>query len=136
MLGGGHPMERHRCTVVVGLEGSGTRFIARELSKLLIQDCGHFPTQKKGLAAIGCNWNGETPPCWMAAPAAHSTHYIQHVSLPWGGTCVHDDWYVLQRSLMCFANPDPGRCVAHSRKPPGVVRAQTRPRRVAGGSST
>ena len=127
-LGGGHPMRRHTCTIVVGLEGSGTRFIARELSKLLQGDCSPVVRGRagKGVTASGCDWNGEAPPCWSGrykglpwsndgGETWSSGHFIQHVSLPWGGVCAHDSWYVLQRSAMCFGKPEPGRISAATR---------------------
>ena len=68
-----HPKCHQRaasCTLVTGLESSGTRFVARELANIV---SGHRT-----------HWNGEAPPCFCAA---NTSHVIMHMSLPQGGRC-------------------------------------------------
>ena len=110
------------CTTVIGLESSGTRFVSRELSRIL----GGCPPQriasdKQGHGsgvprtspstyhASGCGWNGELPPCWTLPTRGVRTHVIQHLSLPWGGVCVRNPWYIQQRTSICYGRPEGGR---------------------------
>ena len=34
---------------------------------------------------------------------------MQHISLPWGGTCVHDEYWISQGTPMCFGGAGSGR---------------------------
>ena len=52
---------------VFGLESSGTRYISRGIAKSIDEKT---------------HWGGESPACWK-----HKDGDIQHISLPWGGTC-------------------------------------------------
>jgi hypothetical protein len=93
-----------RCTIVIGLESSGTRFVARELSRLL-GNCS-LPPHARHVEAAPCGWNGESPPCWSTLRrttqrTAPEQHYVHHLSLPWGLTCT-DSFYVRQRSDQCL----------------------------------
>lgn len=97
------------CTVVVGLESSGTRYVARELSRLLGDNCtaGRQPKGPRASAwsAAGCAWDGERPPCWEGP----DRQVVQHVSLPFGGFCGSGTAYVLQRTSICHGSTEAGR---------------------------
>ncbi|GBG32647.1 TPR repeat-containing protein yrrB [Hondaea fermentalgiana] len=56
---------------VIGPEATGTRFMARSLSRLIDP---------------GSSWNGELPGC-VTHKASFGYVNIQHLSLPWGGLC-------------------------------------------------
>ena len=71
------------CTFVFGLESSGTRFVARGLSRLLNRHT---------------TWDGQSPPCW-----SYTGHSIQHISLPHGVACSDRD---AEEGIVIEANAD------------------------------
>ena len=63
-----HGSNLPRNIIVVGPESSGTRYLARSLSRAIIPNNG---------------WDGQTPACWNDSPS----HHVHHISLPWGLRC-------------------------------------------------
>ena len=77
---------------ILGLEGSGTRMVARAIANKLARD---------GVAmSLNGVWDGETPPCWRRLIGAQSAvtpegsntkgvpfETVEHISLPWGLPC-------------------------------------------------
>ena len=77
---------------ILGLEGSGTRMVARAIANKLARD---------GVAmSLNGVWDGERPPCWRRLIGAQSAvtpegnntkgvpfETVEHISLPWGLPC-------------------------------------------------
>ena len=62
------------------------------------------------LTLVPCVRAGEHPPCWRSPPGIQSAvHYVQHISLPFGGHCGRNAWHVLQRSRICWGSAEGGR---------------------------
>ena len=63
---------------VIGIESSGTRWLARALFACFTA----VTTLKSSPMSTAASWDGEYPPC------VNSSHIqLMHVSLPWGGRC-------------------------------------------------